>query len=398
MQPPSDRISIWNEWIRKHAEEMAHIANFEIKFVLEVLSKIPEIDPEDLIPQYPFYDAQKKLRRIDFLILSPEKGFALAIELDGYSKIQSYSDWEDLFVRQNALLESLNCMLLRYANRLWLNKPKHVIAEIRDTLRQQSIAHQARLAVQQSRAENAEDLKRLIEENRKVRAQVEELKASFERFQDATSRVCDEPKINAKAAIIEEQSECHIKQSVNEKAKSDSSTQKSTLFLVALLVFGLILFCSAKVVTEPKDLPIKNEVPSPSPVTSIASSKQVELPHAADNDRQPSTNPVEIEEEKAVNHAEEKCLTVKEARFHVGENWTVCGYLAQVVDGDKYSFLNFELKYPDNTFAGVIPNDAFLEFKGINLYVGKEVCIKGIIETYRDKPQIRLRNTSQWIR
>ena len=71
IMPPSDRLSIWKEWVRKHADEMAHIADFEAQFVLEVLSKIPEIDPDDLIPQYPFYDAQNKLRRIDFLVLNP---------------------------------------------------------------------------------------------------------------------------------------------------------------------------------------------------------------------------------------------------------------------------------------------------------------------------------------
>lgn len=93
-----------------------------------------------------------------------------------------------------------------------------------------------------------------------------------------------------------------------------------------------------------------------------------------------------------------KAISIEDAARHIGEEQTVCGRLAQVIDGDKFAFLNFGLKFPNQVFAGVIPLEAFSDFKGINLYVDKEVCIKGMIEAYQNKPQIRLRNSSQWVR
>ncbi len=408
MQPTSDRLSIWKEWVLKHAEEMAHIADFEARFVLEILSKIPEVDPDDLIPQYPFYDAQKKLRRIDFLILNPEKGFALAIELDGYSKIQCYSDWEDLFVRQNALLGSLNCMLLRYANRLWLNEPKRVIAEIQEALGKQSIAHQARQASRRSKTDNDENLKQLIEENRKVRAQVEELKRSLKHFKDDASASLENYRQETHSLP---NNEVRPKQQPHASSTGSHSRSKAFLYAAGLIALAFAAFRFTGNTSETTSVATEaNVIAAPAAPTSTVSKPTApfDTPDAAKPNApvRPATVAAAGSTARSALSARGaatklsgvKAISAEDAARHIGEEQTVCGRLAQVVDGDKFAFLNFGLKFPNQVFAGVIPLEAFSDFKAINLYVDKEVCIKGLIEAYRNKPQIRLRNSSQWVR
>ena len=408
MQPSSDRLFIWKEWVRKHAEEMAHIADFEARFVLEILSKIPEVDPDDLIPQYPFYDAQKKLRRIDFLILNPEKGFALAIELDGYSKIQCYSDWEDLFVRQNALLESLNCMLLRYANRLWLTKPKRVIAEIRETLCKQSIAHQAKQASRRSKTDGTEDLKQLIEENRKVREQVEELKRSLQRFQAQASASLEN---NRQETHPLPSSETRQEQQPHASSTGSLSRSKAFLYVAGLVVLAMTAFLFTGNTSETTSVATEaNVIATPAAPTSTVPKQTVPF-DAPDPDKPnaPARTATVTEAgstawsamstgEVATPLSGVKAISIEDAARHIGEEQTVCGRLAQVIDGDKFAFLSFGFKFTILVFAIVIPLETFSDFKGINLYVDKEVCIKGMIEAYQNKPQIRLRNSSQWVR
>ena len=78
----------WKEWVRKNQSLMQHPANFEARFVLEVLSSVSEITPSILYPQYEFIDRQNKTRRIDFVVLDESRGLGLAIELDGLSKLE----------------------------------------------------------------------------------------------------------------------------------------------------------------------------------------------------------------------------------------------------------------------------------------------------------------------
>lgn len=376
IMPPSDRLSIWKEWVRKHADEMAHIADFEAQFVLDVLSKIPEIDPDDLIPQYPFYDAQNKLRRIDFLVLNPEKGFALAIELDGYTKIQSYSDWEDLFVRQNALLESLHCMLLRYANRLWLKDPKRVVAEIRDALRKQVIAHQARQASRRRQKDKDEDLRRLIEENCRVRQEVEELKASLHRFHVAAASGQGSPKPDLGIELAS-------------SAALHDMRRKPAFLAVLILSVCLIVFFALRMSSESASMPtngLGNATGSTSGTQSEADASLFVAAEVAPAD-------VRTSPEDVVG-----AVPAEKASRHIGEDRTVCGRLAQVADGEKFVFLNFGLKFPDQVFTGIIPVEFLTNFKGINLFIDKEICLKGLIDSYRNHPQILLKDSSQWVR
>ena len=113
---------------------MRRVVNFEKRFVQEILCNIKEIHPNDVTSQYPFHDQKGSKRYIDFVISNKDKGLRLAIELDGYSKIQSYKDFQDLLDRQNGLLIELPFVLLRYANKMWLEHGNIVINEIQNEI------------------------------------------------------------------------------------------------------------------------------------------------------------------------------------------------------------------------------------------------------------------------
>lgn len=53
-------MKTWEEWKKFHHFKIQHIAGFEEKFVDTVLSQIPLISPEDVIPQYHFIDHRKR--------------------------------------------------------------------------------------------------------------------------------------------------------------------------------------------------------------------------------------------------------------------------------------------------------------------------------------------------
>lgn len=130
----------WNEWKAINKNKIQHIVGFEEKFVDDVLSKIPLILPEDVIPQYPFTDAKGIDRQIDFMIINNTKGYLLPIELDGYSKLEiekGYHKFNNLLERQNSLTAKFGT-LLRYTNKKMLNESQYIIQEITEILKQQA--------------------------------------------------------------------------------------------------------------------------------------------------------------------------------------------------------------------------------------------------------------------
>lgn len=358
MSSSSDRLECWKAWIKAHHTELEHIADFEAKFVLEIFSKIPEISPDDIIPQYPFYDRQKKLRRIDFLILNSKKGFALAIELDGYSKIKTYSDWEDLFVRQNALLESMNCLLLRYANRLWLNEPRRVIAEIREQLIKQA-NQKSQQDAQKGRTENLH-IDQLISENKKVEQQILTLQSKLSEIKESI----------------------HSDSSASgEASQATNGKRQAKPFAVPLLIgAALVGLFALWILNEPHSLPqIQDALPLEPSKSDISA---VSPPDVAGS----------------IKKQDKARISSTEALSHIQENLVVCGKLAQIVDSHQYLFLNFDSDYPSNQFYGLIPEESLSNFKGINLYLHKNICISGTIQKYKTKAQILLKDQSQWIK
>lgn len=127
----------WEEWITANKKELEHVAGYEEQFVRCVLKKVPEIRPEDVTPQYHFTDSNGGNRYIDFMIINKSKGYKLPIELDGYWKVKTYYEFDDMLKRQNDLVKIYG-VLLRYTNKKMENDPQGIIDEIRNTLHLQN--------------------------------------------------------------------------------------------------------------------------------------------------------------------------------------------------------------------------------------------------------------------
>lgn len=84
-----------------------------------------------------------------------------------------------------------------------------------------------------------------------------------------------------------------------------------------------------------------------------------------------------------------------EAAGHIGGNAIVKGYVADVVVREKVAYLNFDKKYPKNTFTAVIFESKFSEVGDLSIYKNQNVEIEGIITEYKGKPQIIVSNKNQ---
>ena len=94
-------------------------------------------------------------------------------------------------------------------------------------------------------------------------------------------------------------------------------------------------------------------------------------------------------------------ITAAEAARHVGEVAEVCGRVASTahiaaVKGQP-TFLNLERPYPDQPFNVVIWESARSRFDSPpeRAFDGKDICITGLIETYKGKPQIVVSDPEQ---
>ncbi len=88
-------------------------------------------------------------------------------------------------------------------------------------------------------------------------------------------------------------------------------------------------------------------------------------------------------------------LKASETSAKVGSRAVVTGYVADVVVREKVAYLNFDGKYPKNTFTVVIFPDKFELFGDLISYKNKTVEVRGKISQYSGKPQIILNNKNQ---
>jgi DNA/RNA endonuclease YhcR with UshA esterase domain len=86
-----------------------------------------------------------------------------------------------------------------------------------------------------------------------------------------------------------------------------------------------------------------------------------------------------------------------EAAQHVGQKVTVEGVVVAVTNSSKgNTFINFGGKYPHQTFTGSIPKDSELAGgSALAALEGKKIKIRGTIELYRGKPEIRIMSKDQ---
>jgi DNA/RNA endonuclease YhcR with UshA esterase domain len=86
-----------------------------------------------------------------------------------------------------------------------------------------------------------------------------------------------------------------------------------------------------------------------------------------------------------------------EAAQHVGQRVTIEGVVVAVTNSGKgNTFINFDGKYPHQTFTGWIPKESELAGgSGLAGLEGKRIKISGTIELYKGKPEIKIMSKSQ---
>lgn len=99
-------------------------------------------------------------------------------------------------------------------------------------------------------------------------------------------------------------------------------------------------------------------------------------------------------------HADAQGLTASEARAHIGEKTTVCGKVASATyatrSRGKPTFLNLDKPFPNHIFTAVIFDDYRGRFSyAPEMLKGRHICVTGLIETHKGKPQIKVRDPSQ---
>lgn len=94
-------------------------------------------------------------------------------------------------------------------------------------------------------------------------------------------------------------------------------------------------------------------------------------------------------------------INPEDAHKHIGEVQTVCGHVASAYYAVKSkghpTFLNLNKPYPNHIFTIVIWGSDRHEFGGLPeiIYEYKDVCVTGKITTYKNKPQIVAKDSSQ---
>ena len=100
-------------------------------------------------------------------------------------------------------------------------------------------------------------------------------------------------------------------------------------------------------------------------------------------------------DEHLENLEENTVIEPIEARGYLGKELTVEGYVADVFKNERVAYLNFDKKFPNNSFSGVIFAKNFDAFENIFNYKNKTVKLKGKISEYKGRPQIIIHSEDQ---
>lgn len=122
----------------------------------------------------------------------------------------------------------------------------------------------------------------------------------------------------------------------------------------------------------------------------VGNKRQVE---STPSEIQPVAQPREIVEPPVANSFEGNIddtnlwsssqISVYEADAHVGETTTVCGEVSQISQTSKATYMNFGGQYPKHKFSAVIWSNNIMPASE-----GSNICITGVIESYKGIPQI----------
>jgi exonuclease VII large subunit len=88
-------------------------------------------------------------------------------------------------------------------------------------------------------------------------------------------------------------------------------------------------------------------------------------------------------------------ISTVEAKKHIGEYVEVCGRVDGVYHHrNGHLFLNLDGKYPNQKMSVIIWKRYVNEFKNF-YFLGKTICIKGVVKEYKGTPEIFLKNRYQ---
>jgi DNA/RNA endonuclease YhcR with UshA esterase domain len=99
--------------------------------------------------------------------------------------------------------------------------------------------------------------------------------------------------------------------------------------------------------------------------------------------------------------SQDQPISPEEARNHIGKVKTVCGTVASANYATRSkgqpTFLNLDKPYPHQVFTVLIWGSDRSKFEKPpeTLYSGKEICVTGMIQSYRGRPEIIVKEPSQ---
>lgn len=97
-----------------------------------------------------------------------------------------------------------------------------------------------------------------------------------------------------------------------------------------------------------------------------------------------------------IANAEDSKIDSSKAAFHVGENSMVCGLVSGVKSFSKGTYLNLGPAYPRQHISVLIwetdRNEFDKRFGGLSIFLGRNVCARGMIESYKNTLQIKVSN------
>ena len=91
-------------------------------------------------------------------------------------------------------------------------------------------------------------------------------------------------------------------------------------------------------------------------------------------------------------------ITAREAHQYMHATQTVCGDVKQVTVTNKAVFINFDAAYPNQSFYGVVWQrdvDAAGGVYALRALHGKNVCITGQLQLYKQIPNIHIDDGAQ---
>ncbi len=90
-------------------------------------------------------------------------------------------------------------------------------------------------------------------------------------------------------------------------------------------------------------------------------------------------------------------ISSADAKDHIGETVMVKGKVADVYTSPKgRTLINFDDKYPNQTFTVVINEDTKVDISSIS--AGSTLTVTGLIKSYKDKPEIVIESQDQIVK